>query len=192
MREKIEHIVIVDENDNFLGEEEKEKCHSGDGILHRGFLVMVFNDAGELLLARRSERKKLWPGFWDGTVASHVARGEDYKQASRRRLAQEIGLITDDIKYLFKFHYKVRYKNTGIENEICAVMMVNGINKEKVFPSRSEISDIKTIAPQTLMNDFLRDRNKYTPWLILALEHMNKTASVTAGETGKLIYQLTL
>jgi isopentenyl-diphosphate Delta-isomerase len=142
---------------------------------------MVFDDAGDLLLARRSKRKKLWPGFWDGTVASHVARGEDYEQAARRRLAQEIGLITDDIKHLFKFHYKVRYKDIGIENEICAVMMVNGIDKEKIFPRDGEISGIKTIAPHTLMNDLLRDRNRYTPWLILALEHMNKAASVTAG-----------
>ncbi len=36
----MEQIVIVDENDNYIGEEEKEKCHDGSGILHRGFLAM--------------------------------------------------------------------------------------------------------------------------------------------------------
>lgn len=39
----MEHIVIIDEKDNCIGEEEKEKCHDGNGILHRGFLAMVFN-----------------------------------------------------------------------------------------------------------------------------------------------------
>ena len=39
----MQQIVIVDEDDNLIGEEEKEKCHDGNGILHRGFLVMIFN-----------------------------------------------------------------------------------------------------------------------------------------------------
>jgi len=37
----LEQIIIVDENDNCLGLEEKGKCHEGDGILHRAFLAMV-------------------------------------------------------------------------------------------------------------------------------------------------------
>ena len=97
------NIVIVDEHDDLIGEEERDKCHEGDGILHRGFLVMVFNNMGELLLTRRSEQKRLWPGFWDGTVASHVLRGESYVEASKRRLVEEIGLAEDKVDYLFKF-----------------------------------------------------------------------------------------
>jgi len=112
----VEHIVIVDENDNYVGEEEKGKCHDGKGILHRGFLIMVFNKTGELLLARRSNKKRLWPGFWDGTVASHVIEEEDYIQASKRRLLQEIGVSTDKLKYLFKFRYHIGYKDIGSEN----------------------------------------------------------------------------
>lgn len=170
----MQQIVIVDENDNFIGEEEKEKCHDGNGILHRGFLVMVFNNTGELLLTQRSERKKLWPGFWDGTIASHVVKGEDYIKASKRRLAQEIGLITNNLKYLFKFRYFVRYKNIVSENEICAVTMVDGINTDKILPDSREISDIKFISKRALIDDFRKNKNKYTPWLILAIDDMNK------------------
>ncbi len=89
----MENIVVVDDNDNLIGEEEKEKCHNGNGILHRGFLVMVFNRDGELFLTRRSEEKPLWPGYWDGTVASHVWRGEDYVHASRRRLVPSLMVV---------------------------------------------------------------------------------------------------
>jgi isopentenyl-diphosphate Delta-isomerase len=170
----MQQIVIVDENDNFIGEEEKEKCHDGNGILHRGFLVMVFNNKGELLLARRSEKKRLWPGFWDGTIASHVVKGEDYIQASKRRLAQEIGLINSNVKYLFKFRYYVSYKNIGTENEICGVTMVDSINTGKIFPDSKEISDIKFINKRVLIDDFRKNENQYTPWLILAIAHMNK------------------
>jgi len=170
----MERIVIVDENDNFVGEEEKEKCHDGDGILHRAFLAMVFNSSGELVLARRSAMKRLWPGFWDGTVASHVFRGEDYEQASRRRLLQEVGLMTPEARYLFKFHYSVKYGEVGAENEICAVTVVEGVESEVILPDDHEISDIQCITPGKLMDDLTKDGKRYTPWLRLAMEHMKR------------------
>jgi isopentenyl-diphosphate delta-isomerase len=170
----MEHIVIVDNDDNFIGEEEKGKCHDGDGILHRGFLVTVFNNKGELLLTQRSEKKRLWPGYWDGTVASHVMRGEDYLKASRRRLEEEVELTTDNIKYLFKFHYKAFYKNMGTEHEICAVTMVKDVNINRLLLNSDEISGIKSISPQMLMKEFKNNGNKYTPWLILAIKNMSK------------------
>ena len=170
----MEHIVLVDESDNYVGKEERGKCHDGNGILHRGFLIMVFNRTGELLLARRSDKKRLWPGFWDGTVASHVIEGEDYIQASQRRLLQEIGLSTCNLKYLFKFRYHVRYKNIGSENEICAVTMVGDIDTDRIFLNDEEVSAIKTIAPPMLTEDLKKNKNLYTPWLILAIEHMRK------------------
>ncbi|HET6513797.1 MAG TPA: NUDIX domain-containing protein [Thermodesulfovibrionales bacterium] len=169
----MERIVIVDDNDNFIGVEEKDKCHEGDGILHRGFLAMIFNGAGELLLARRSEKKNLWPGFWDGTVASHLFHGEDYKEASRRRLLQEMGLMISEIDCLFKFHYTVRYKDIGTENEICAVTMVRGIDTGGALPNNDEISDIRHITVGELMDDIREDDNRYTPWLRLAVKRMD-------------------
>ncbi len=170
----MEQIVIVDGNDNLIGEEEKDRCHDGNGILHRGFLVMVFNGDGELLLARRSEKKRLWPGFWDGTAASHVAAGEDYVQASKRRLVQEIGLSADNIKYLFKFQYHAKYKDVGSENEICAVTLVDGVDTWAIFPDSDEITSVRTVTPQALVEDIKKNPGAYTPWLILALEHMNE------------------
>jgi isopentenyl-diphosphate delta-isomerase len=170
----MERIVIVDGNDNPIGEEDKDKCHNGNGILHRGFLAMVLNADGELLLARRSGEKKLWPGFWDGTVASHVVAGEGYIEASKRRLVQEIGLSTDNIKYLFKFQYHARYKDAGSESEICAVTLVNGVDTETIFPNSNEITSVRMITLRALVEEITKDPGAYTPWLILALEHMNE------------------
>jgi isopentenyl-diphosphate delta-isomerase len=170
--EKMEHIVIIDEDDNYIGEEDKEKCHDGNGILHRGFLAMVINNAGELLLAQRSERKRLWPGFWDGTIASHVIEGEDYIQASKRRLLEEAGFSTDNLEYLFKFRYHVKYKNIGSENEICAVTMANNIDTDRILLNDSEISAVKTISFPLLMEDLKKNKHLYTPWLTLAVERI--------------------
>ncbi|MCL5023161.1 MAG: NUDIX domain-containing protein [Nitrospirae bacterium] len=170
----MERIVTVDENDNVLGEEDKEKCHDGGGLLHRAFLAMVLDDSGKLLITRRSGTKRLWPGFWDGTVASHLFRGENYEEASKRRLSQELGLITDTVDYLFKFHYTARYGDIGTENEICAVTLVKGIDIAGIVPNRDEISDVAPIALEKLIDDLGSNGDHYTPWLALAIKHMKK------------------
>lgn len=168
----MEQIVIVDEDDNYIGEEEKEKCHDGSGILHRGFLVMVFNQSGELFLTRRSHKKRLWPGYWDGTVASHVRKDEDYEQASKRRLRQEIGLTADVVRYHFKFHYRIGYKDLGTENEICAVTTLTGVDRDSILPDFDEISEVKTISPGLLARQIRDNSEIYTPWLNIAVERM--------------------
>jgi isopentenyl-diphosphate delta-isomerase len=57
----MEKIVVVDENDRFLGLQDKLKCHLSKGILHRAFSVFVFNQKGQPLLQQRSKNKFLWP-----------------------------------------------------------------------------------------------------------------------------------
>ncbi len=170
----MERIVVVDEDDNVIGEEDKEKCHDGNGILHRAFLSIVVDGAGKVLLTRRSGAKRLWPGYWDGTVASHTLWGEDYEQASRRRLKQEIGLAVDDIRYLFKFRYQVRYKDIGSENEICAVTLASCVTDEMIYPDSREISEIRTAGLDELMSDIRTREDDFTPWFILALQHIEK------------------
>ncbi len=172
MQNQQEMIVTVDENDNVTGVEDKEKCHDGEGILHRGFLAMVINNAGELLLTRRSGKKRLWPGFWDGSVASHVYKGEDYELASVRRLREEIGLVIDHVEYAFKFRYKVGYNGVGTEHEICAVTLLRGIGTNDLFFDRDEISDVRYAGLNALMKEIETSGHIYTPWLMLALQHM--------------------
>jgi isopentenyl-diphosphate delta-isomerase len=175
MKSTAQRILIVDENDNCIGEEDKEKCHDGDGILHRAFLTMVLDEDGNLLLAQRSEKKRLWPGFWDGTIASHVTKGEDYLQASKRRLVEELGLITDTNACLFKFRYKAVYKDVGAEHEICAVTLVSGVTRDRLLPDSDEIADIRSIDPRFLIDEITGNGSgsAYTPWLILALEELH-------------------
>lgn len=179
-------IAIVDKDDNLIGEEEKEKCHSGTGILHRAFLSMVFLGSGQLVLARRSAQKKLWPGYWDGTVASHLAISESYEQASQRRLAEEAGLLNLEPKYLFKFHYEVPYRDIGIEREICAVTVVNGIELAHVIPNSEEISEIKPVSLSELLELMKTDPDSYTPWLYLAIRYMDEGKLLAQPEFSSL------
>ena len=50
-----EYVILVDENDNPIGKEDKVKCHLPNGKLHRAFTALIFNGEGKLLLTKRGE-----------------------------------------------------------------------------------------------------------------------------------------
>lgn len=162
-----EYILIVDENDNVIGKEEKVKCHLGDGILHRAFTLMVFNDKNELLITKRSKEKMLWPDIWDGSISSHLHEGESYEDAGRRRFPQELG-VEGNVRFLFKIRYQTSYKDVGSENEFDAALITKGINE--VFPKKEEISEHKYVDLKELEKDMKNNPEKYAPWFILIFE----------------------
>lgn len=166
MRDK---VLVVNEKDEFIREEDGLKCHLGEGVLHRAFDVIVLKD-GKVLLTKRSDKKLLWPGYWDGSVASHVKRGESYEKAARRRLKEEIG-IDSSPEFLFKFRYKSRYKNVGVEYEVCAILRANCNGKLKV--NLDEISEYKFVDIDKVKEDVKINPGRYCPWFILALERIN-------------------
>lgn len=162
----MEKIIIVDKDDNTIGLGDKEKCHDGEGILHRAIMAMAFNDKGQLLLAKRSDKKRLWPGYWDGTIASHPHEGETYETATVRRAPQELGVQANRVKFLFKFYYHIPYENKGSEREICGVL---AFKWDGTFnPAPEEISDIKFVDFKELLNNHASE--EYAPWLKTALD----------------------
>ena len=169
-RQGTEYITVVDPNGKFLGKEEKEKCHRGKGILHSAFLVMVFNEKLELMLAKRSKKKSLWPGFWDGTVASHYHSEINQEKRIKDRILHEIGVCCDRISYLFKFRYQVEYKNIGAENEICDVFVARDIKSEDISPNESEISEVKFLDIPDLKEEIQENAKTYAPWFLIALK----------------------
>ena len=87
-----EFVILVDENDNPIGTEEKVKCHLPNGKLHRAFTALLFDKDGRLVLTKRAKEKMLWPGDWDGTFASHPRESEGYVSSGERRMPEELGI----------------------------------------------------------------------------------------------------
>jgi len=172
-RQRMEYITVVDQHGKYLGKEEKEKCHRGKGILHSAFLVMVFNEKLELMLAKRSKKKSLWPDFWDGTVASHYHSEKNREKRIKDRILHEIGVCCDHIRYLFKFHYHVAYKNIGSENEICDVFVARDVKSGDISLNKSEISEFRFLGIPELKNEVQENSETYAPWFLIALEKYN-------------------
>jgi len=169
-----EIILKVDKNDNVVGEVPKDAAHDDKGILHRAFLAIVFNKEGKILLAKRSKLKRLWPGFWDGSIASHQRNSETMAEAVKRRLKEELGIKKSEVKSLFKFCYQTSFGKVGSEKEICHVFEAR--TKEKIKPNKREVVDLKWLNFKKLKEDIKNNPRKYTPWfLIVYKQFLNDT-----------------
>lgn len=168
-------VVLVDKNDKEIGLKEKIKAHSGKGILHRAFTILIFNNGGEVLIQKRSKDKMLWPLVWETSCSSHPGLGEDYITAGEKRLQEELG-FTCKLKLVDKFQYQAPYKDgsasspqvIGSENEICALL--TGQYDGKVKPVPKEIAEHKWIDVSELREDIKKNPLDYTPWLKIAIE----------------------
>jgi len=194
-----EYVILVDQDDNPIGKEDKVKCHLPNGKLHRAFTALIFNGDGKLLLTKRSESKMLWPNDWDGTVSSHPKESETYVSSAERRMPEEIG-ISCKMNYVNKFEYHVPYKDIGSENEICGTLigMVDSFDNSCMI--KDEISEVKWINPDELKNELEQNKDAYCPWMVIALyfladsdpntlEKFNSLIAKWASDDLKPVYQ---
>lgn len=161
-----ETLTLVDENDNEIGKETREKCHFGKGKMHRAIAVFLFNDKNQMLLQQRSQKELLWPGYWDCTVATHVYPDETYEEAARRGLKQELG-ISATVDKILAFTYFAPFGKHA-ENEYCALLV--GKYNGAVAPNLNKVSDFDFVSLKELSVEMTRKEKRYTPWFKIALE----------------------
>jgi len=139
-----EDVIAVDSKDNEQGLVNRLEAHTGDGIRHRAFTVLVFDGDENVLLAQRAPDKRLWGTYWDGTVASHPRNGQSQKDAAAERLQHEMGIAPDqytDLRLTDKFEYKRYFENSGVEHEVCAVLKLT-LDDASIDPNRDEVAGL--------------------------------------------------
>jgi isopentenyl-diphosphate delta-isomerase len=166
----MEYITIVDETGKIIGTEEKNKCHHGAGILHNAFLVMLFNEKAQLMLAKRSQQKMLWPDYWDGTVASHYHEDVSQMERIQQRIFYETGANCPQVEYLFKFRYHLAYEDIGSENEICDVFVAHDLQSDQLSLNKVEISEYKFLEISDVVEKIGANSQKIAPWFLIAFE----------------------
>jgi isopentenyl-diphosphate delta-isomerase len=169
-----EMLLLVDEADRYLGEGEKEDCHRDGGRLHRAFLAVLSTKGGELLEARRSGKKRLWPHFWDGTVAGHFHSGERPEESVRKRILEEIGTKCRDLEFLFKFRYRAAFKNVGSENEVCHVFRAEDLSAREIAINPDEVSEYRLSSIPSLKDRLGASPEEFTPWFLIAIKELLK------------------
>ena len=160
-----ELLILVDESDREIGQLSKAECHRGSGVLHRAFSLLIFNEAGELLLQQRSAHKRLWPLYWSNSCCSHPRSHETIEKAIHRRLYEELG-VRCPLQFLFKFRYQAQFDAAGAERELCSVYI--GTCNEPLRINSHEISDWRWVAPLPLHEEIAgAQADRFTPWFKL-------------------------
>lgn len=90
-----EWVDLIDDDDTLVGVTTRAEMRARR-LLHRSVSVAVLSSEGRLLVHRRADHKDLWPGRWDIAAGGVVAAGEEYAEAARRELAEELGVDPDD------------------------------------------------------------------------------------------------
>lgn len=163
---KENRVILVDENDNEIGTEEKIKAHV-EGMLHRAFSIFIFNDKNELLLQQRDLGKYHSGGLWTNTVCSHPSPGENLEEACDRRLMEEMGFTCPTTK-AFSFLYKSPFENGLTEHEIDHVFV--GHYNDEPQPVAEEVMAYKWIRFEALQEDMKKHPEKYTTWFRIIME----------------------
>jgi len=162
----METLILVDKDDKEIHYKEKEECHLIPVKLHRAFSIFIINKKHQMLIHKRQNSKKTWPGFWTNACCSHPRKDENLEKATKRRLQEELG-FTCNVKPLFKFHYEENYDDKYGENEIDHIFF--GIYNGDIKPNDDEIEEHKFVPIDELMEDVRKHQEKYTPWFKKAL-----------------------
>ena len=167
----MEKVILVDENDNVTGIEEKIKAHK-DGKLHRAFSIFVFNIKGELLLQKRAKEKYHSGGLWSNTCCGHPRPNESLEGAAHRRLKEEMGFECALVHLKSAgFIYKVKV-NDLFEYEYDHIFV--GKFNQDPLPNPQEVESYQWTDQKELKKDILANPDKYTYWFKASLKNVLK------------------
>ena len=99
-----EIVDLVDEANNVVGRATRREVRERN-LLHRGVGILCRNPRGEVFVHRRTDTKDVFPGMYDMFVGGVVAAGEEYAQAARREVTEELGVTGGDLRHLFDHLY---------------------------------------------------------------------------------------
>ena len=176
--ENIEKVILVDENDNPLGEIEKIEAHK-KALLHRAFSIFIFNDRDELMLQQRAAHKYHSPELWTNTCCSHPKPGETLSEAAHRRLPQEMGFDCK-MEKIFDFIYKAKLDKDLTEHEFDHVFF--GRYNKSPHINREETGKWKWMKMEDIDDDMKTQPENYTVWFRLAFQKVYDYLSDQKGQ----------
>jgi isopentenyl-diphosphate delta-isomerase len=156
-------VLLVDSNDEVLGEEEKIAVHRL-GLLHRAFSVVLTNGRGQLLLQRRASQKYHSGGLWANSCCGHPDRADAaVASAAEIRGWEELG-IEVSLRPIFTTVYRARVSPDMTEFEFVHGFWAHCELSGR--PDASEVSEVAWCELDDIASRIDRNAQLYAPWLI--------------------------
>ncbi len=166
------HVVLVDEEDKFLGVAMKQDVHNDNTPLHRGVSVFLLNRNNQLLIQKRHKQKKTWGGFWSNSFCGHPQIDETYEQAIARHAKFELGINVEKLFFISKYRYQFQHNNV-FENEICPIYLA--ISNDDILMNNDEVQEVKWIEFLDFKKYLAENADVFTPWCKEEFEIIEKS-----------------
>lgn len=154
-------IPKINENDEVIGETtipEAVENHWPRRISR----VFVFDEAGNILLQKRSQTVLSYPGIWDQAVGGHVDIGEDYQTAALREMDEEIGITGFELSEI----------ETSFRNHVCfeGIFKASITREEKITIDPHEVAEVRWFSITEFEELAAADPDAFTPGFLIAWE----------------------
>jgi isopentenyl-diphosphate delta-isomerase len=156
-----EKLILVDERNRATGIAGKTKVHR-QALLHRAFSIFLIDARGRLLLQKRQTGKYHSAGLWANSCCGHPRPGERTLVAARRRLGEELGIVSP-LAFGFFARYRAALDGGMHENEL--VYIYFGPLAGRPRPNPAEISDLELVSVDELKRRIERNPASFTAWL---------------------------
>nr|WP_281172450.1 isopentenyl-diphosphate Delta-isomerase [Pseudonocardia spinosispora] len=164
-------MVLLDEAGRFIGSADKATVHHAETPLHLAFSCYLSNSRNEVLMTRRSARKKTWPGVWTNSCCGHPAPGETLASAVLRRLREELGVTPTGLDLILpEFRYRAVMGNGVVENELCPVF--RAYTDETPTPDPDETDDFRWVEWAELCDAVTSGAFEVSPWCREQVQHL--------------------
>ncbi|MBI4895427.1 MAG: NUDIX domain-containing protein [Candidatus Aenigmarchaeota archaeon] len=183
MRDKdSETLILVDDEGNKIGHENRVVCHTGKGKRHLAFVVLL-TTRNQFLIQKR--KHKIFDGLWDVSCTSHpialelekglatIYEDETTEEAAQKCMKYELG-VTTHLKKIGAFNYFAQ-DGDHCENEHCVVLIGN--IKDDPEPNPEEIYEIDYISLVDIVYRIESNPEEFTPWLKHTVDLLKQNVS---------------
>jgi len=155
-----EKFDVLNEFGEFTGKvATRDECHK-KGFWHRAVYGFVIDKNSNILLQKRSSRKKLWPNKWDVTVGGHVEAGEFGRQTIIRECREELGIDVKESEVRYLVSSTSIYTKNDIINKHYdeCYLILKDIEISDLKLQKEEVADVKYFSKEELLQ---RIENNY-------------------------------
>lgn len=158
----VEPVVLLGADLTPIGLAPKSAVHTASTPLHAAFSCYLFDDAGRLLLTRRAETKRTWPGVWSNTCCGHPLPAERLREAVTRRLAAELSMSAVELQLVVPdFGYRAEQGGV-VEHELCPVVVGRVDGPVRAVPD--EVADTRWVTLVGLTAEIAGGALELSPW----------------------------
>ncbi len=183
-------LIAVDLNDRPQRPVPKTEAHE-KCVLHRAFSVILTDEQGRILMQKRALSKYHCGGLWSNTCCSHPLWGEDLESAVARKLVQELGIRSVQIREIGRMNYCCRLDNGMSEYEYDHIF--TGRYEGEVTPNPEEVECAEWMGMEEILESAAKEPERFTPWFIQMIPYVREAAEERKDiELERLPYNLSV